>query len=285
MPEIKKINLTDRDYPVFLREIPYPPSPLYLKGVFPASNLIKIAIVGTRKPTELGIHLAKKIAKDLAKQGLVIVSGLALGIDSAAHQGCLDGGGQAIAVLGSGLDKIYPVTNRTLAQRILNQRGALISEYPPGTPALPHHFPARNRIISGLSQAVVVIEAPRKSGALITAKFALEQNREVFVVPGPANHLNYQGSHWLIREGARLVCTAEQILEDLNIKPFQLKLNQKEKIILEAIQQSKVPLTVDKLVEVTKLDFQAVNKSLTTLLVEGLVEETLAGYQINTKSK
>ncbi len=172
--------------------------------------------MGTRKATSQGRFIAKEIAKKLSEMGMVIVSGLAMGIDTAAHEGALAGAGRTIAVLACGLDNIYPRQNENLAKKIIGTGGAVISEYPVGTEAFKNQFLERNRIVSGLCIATIVVEAPRESGALVTARLAAEQGREVFVFPGPTNHPNYHGSHKLIRDGARLVSSIDDILEDLN---------------------------------------------------------------------
>ena len=176
-----------------------------------------IAIVGTRRATPDGKSTARRFAAELARAGIVIVSGLAFGVDAAAHEGCLDAEGKTVAVLACGLANIYPRNNEPLAKKILAQGGAIISEYPPDMPAYPSRFLERNRIVSGLSKGTLVIEAPERSGSLATARFALEQNRDVFVVPGPIAHPNFKGSHALIRQGAELVTTPEDILESYGI--------------------------------------------------------------------
>ena len=214
---IKKITLRDSSYPSLLREIPDPPAVLYILGDLPDENIPRLAIVGTRKATSNGCLIAKTLARELSEAGFIIVSGLAMGIDTAGHEGVVASQGKTIAVLGNGLNEIYPRLNKNLAEEILKLDGAIISEYPPAEPAFPSNFLARNRIVSGLCLGTIVIEAPERSGSLVTARLALEQNREVFIVPGPANHPNYAGSHQLIREGARLIVSAKDILTDLNI--------------------------------------------------------------------
>jgi len=213
--EIKVIKFADADYPSLLRETSNPPKELFVHGKLPDVGKICITIVGTRKAMSEGRALAKKIGKACAEKGWVVVSGLAMGIDTAAHEGALEGGGETVAVLGCGVDIIYPAQNENLAKKILSNRGAIISEYENGTPALPHRFLERNRIVAGLSVATIVIEAPAKSGALVTARLSAEYGREVFVFPGMAGHSQYRGSHALIRDGARLVNSFEDILEDL----------------------------------------------------------------------
>ena len=291
--KIQTIPLKDPLYPPLLKEIPQPPQKLYFIGKLPAANLPTLAIVGTRKATSEGKIIAKQIAKDLAKQGIVIVSGLALGIDGAAHEGTLAGQGKTIAVLANGLDTIYPRQHISIAQEILNSNGAIVSEYSQGTPSLPNQFLARNRIISGLSLGIIIIEAPIHSGSLVTAKHALDQGREVFVIHGPPNHQNYKGSHMLLRHGARLVSNAEDILEDLDLTnfsslpavarsvnegaeeglPFPQKNEEKDNPVFNIIRQSKKLIDVDKIIEITKLESRVINQQLTFLLLEGKIEE------------
>lgn len=286
--ELKQAVLNDKFYPSQLQNIARPPSPLYYYGVLPAADEPAIAIVGTRKATFEGRQTAKKIARDLAEKGIIIVSGLAMGIDAAAHEGALAGNGRTAAVLANGLDEIYPRHHQKLAEDILNQKGAVISEYPPATPAYPSQFLERNRIISGLSLAVIICEAPIPSGALATARWAAEQGKEVLVVPGPSNNVNYRGSHLLIREGARLVTSAEEILEDLKLNDRLLQyppavrdgLTETSDDILKILSQAKKPLTIDKILEQTKLEPQTVNQRLTYLIFEGLVEENCGRFKI-----
>ncbi len=199
-----------------LGEMHSPPQRLFIRGNGAAlRNAPCLAVVGTRRASPYGLHMAWSLARELSEAGVLVVSGLALGIDAAAHQGALRGGGKTAAVLGHGLDQIYPRENSALAQNILNKGGALISEYPSGAGIQKHHFPQRNRIVAALCLGVVVIEAPMKSGALITARLALSQNREVFAVPGPANQESFSGCHWLIQQGAKLVTSVEDILDEV----------------------------------------------------------------------
>jgi len=201
-------------YPPLLSAIPDPPAVLWTRG--DAAHLVKpsVAIVGSRAATAHGVEMARRLASDLASAGLVIVSGLARGIDSVAHSAALAAGGTTIAVLGCGADRVYPPEHAELARNI-RSAGVIASEFPPACPPLPHHFPLRNRIISGLAHAVVVVEAPEKSGALITASAAAEQGRDVLVVPGPVASGRNRGGHLLIRDGAKLVETADDILQEI----------------------------------------------------------------------
>ncbi len=188
------------------------PAALFVLGNSSVLAKDAITVVGTRRPTADGLRAAFRFGRGIAATGTVVVSGLARGVDTKAHQGALAAGGVTVAVLAHGLDRIYPPENRNLARRILDTGGCLVTEYPPGTPPLRGHFPARNRILSGLSWATVVIEAGQKSGSLITAGFALDQGREVYVVPGPFDAPSFSGSHRLISEGAALVSDPSEVL-------------------------------------------------------------------------
>lgn len=278
---LRQVAVYEPIYPAALKNINQPPSSLYYYGNLPANNDLMIAIVGTRKATFEGCQIAKKLASELAQRDIIIVSGLAMGIDAAAHQGAVAVNGRTIAVLANGLDQIYPRHHQQLAKDILAQDGAIISEYPVGTPAYPNQFLERNRIISGLSLAVIICEAPLPSGAIATARWAVEQNKEVLVVPGPAHHPNYRGSHFLIREGARLVTNIEEILEDLKLNKLSKSSSKENHFItdsgldeiLKIFYQIKKPLTIDKIIELTKLEPQIVNQRLTCLILDGLIKE------------
>ena len=207
------VTIEDKEYPEYLNAIYDPPMVIYKRGNL-KTNEKCIGIVGSRKPTTYGLSISKTIARELSNRGITVVSGLARGIDSYAHTGVVEGNGRTIAVLGSGLNNIYPRENTGLAEKI-TQNGVLISEYIPKTPPLPSNFPARNRIISGMSHGILVIEAGQKSGSLITADFALEQGREVFAIPGNLNSSKSMGTNKLIKEGAKLVTSIQDILEEI----------------------------------------------------------------------
>jgi len=284
--EIIEFNLNNKNYPYLLKETENAPKTLFVRGALPLQDDICVAIVGTRKATSNGRLIAKKIASELVEAGVVVVSGLALGIDTAAHEGAISGGGKTIAVLGNGLNQIYPASNENLARRIIESGGGLISEYSPEIPSYPSNFLERNRIISGLSVATIVVEAPARSGSLATARNALEQNREIFVVPGPANHLNYQGSHQLIRDGARLAVSGKEILEDLGIS-IKKKINdlatiksltKEEKSVFDIIKSSSRPLSVDKIAELCNIEVRLINQYLSFLMIKGLIKESNRGY-------
>lgn len=293
--KIKIIRKKNDDYPLLLKEIPNAPEKIFFLGNLQNKQIndkLKIAIVGTRRATLDGRILAKELAKKLVENEAIIVSGLAMGIDTAAHQGTVEASGKTIAVLANGLDSIYPAQNENLAKRILELNGAIISEYPAGTPALPHQFLERNRIVSGLCDATIIIEAPERSGSLVTARLAAEQGREVFVFPGQIRHPNYKGSHKLIRDGARLVASIEDVLEDLGLNNEQSKKENKnllklplnifeteeEKIIFKTIKNSNKPLDIDKIIKLTKLEPQRANQTIAFLIIKGIIKETEKGY-------
>lgn len=213
-PDRYVLKLDDPRYPTLLKEIPDPPPLLFVQGDINCLQDWQLAIVGSRNPSASGRDSAFEFARYLASGGLHICSGLADGIDAAAHKGALAGGGKTIAVVGTGLDRVYPAKNRELAHQIAGQ-GAIVSEFPLGTPPLAENFPRRNRIISGLSLGTLVVEAALRSGSLITARMAMEQGREVFAMPGSIHNPLARGCHQLIREGVKLVETAEHILEEL----------------------------------------------------------------------
>lgn len=212
------VTMDDPAYPMLLAEIYDPPLVLFSRGDLSDARRPCVAIVGTRRPTDYGARMARTLAYDLAMRGVIVISGMAEGIDTAAHEGALEAGGRTIAVLGCGVDVVYPASNAELMHRIMNQ-GAVVSCFEMGVKPAKGHFPYRNRIISGLSLGTLVVEAPVGSGALITARNAAEQGREVYAVPGEAGSYNARGPHSLIREGAKLVETAEDILVELNVEP------------------------------------------------------------------
>lgn len=291
-PALKSISFREASFPLFLKEISDPPAKIFVLGKLPQEPPADgqgIAIVGTRKATSQGRALAREIARKLAEKGFVVVSGLAMGIDTAAHEGALLGGGKTIAVLACGLDNIYPRQNENLAKRIIENSGAIISEYPVGTEAFKNQFLERNRIVSGLCIATVVIEAPRESGALVTARLAAEQGREVFVFPGAINNPNYYGSHKLIRDGARLVSSIDDILEDLGMENYdsnqqtlalQKIKDKNQMLIIEAIRNAGQPLNIDKIIHLAKLEPQIANQATAMLVIAGIIKETEKGYTI-----
>jgi len=287
--ELKRagVQLTLReegDFPNELREIPDPPAGIYWRGELDLESE-RVAVVGTRRATTQGKRIAEEIGRELAQAGVVTVSGLAAGIDEAAHLGSLAGRGKTIAVMARGLAVIYPARNTGLAEKIVAQGGTLISEYPLKAEPLPYRFLERNRITSGLARATVIVEAPLKSGAIATARLAGEQGREVMVVPGGVDSFNYKGCHALIRDGARLITGPADLLQDLEIETggggeIELGLDEKNIFIVKAIKEVGGGLTVDKLAEMTKLDVQKLNQRLADLIIEGVVKEIAGKYYL-----
>ncbi|MFA0781044.1 MAG: hypothetical protein RJAPGHWK_002568, partial [Candidatus Fervidibacter sp.] len=218
------LTIFDDRYPPLLRQLPDAPPLLYVLGTMEPQDERLIAVVGTRRPSEYGRRIAYQIAAELAAAGVTVVSGLAEGIDTAAHKGALDAGGRTLAVLGCGLDQLYPRSNKELSRRIA-ENGALLTEFPLGATPQPWHFPQRNRLISGMSLAVIIVEAPVGSGALITADWAADQGREVFVVPGPIDQPSFEGNHRLLREGARVFTKVDDLLAELQLSPMMPSLS------------------------------------------------------------
>lgn len=284
------LTLADPCYPMQLKEIADPPPLLFIRGNPDILALPQIAIVGSRNPSHLGVETATEFAKALAREGFVITSGLALGIDAAGHKGALQGQGYTIAVAGTGLDRVYPARHRSLATEIVNH-GAMISEFPPGTGAKADHFPRRNRIISGLCIGLLVVEAAKQSGSLITARMALEQNREVFAIPGSIHNPLARGCNALIREGAKLVETARDILEELNqynhkdedifTELRQTTLDLEQQTLLNLIMFS--PTSIDSLVENTGLPVEVISSMLLVLELQGFVESVSGGCYTRIK--
>lgn len=274
--KIKLVTITEPDYPKLLKEIYDPPPLLFYKGSAAAWQNNCLGVVGTRRATAYGLRVTSDLTHDLALAGLTIVSGLAYGIDTAAHQATLEVGGQTIAVLASGLDTIYPAANRQLANKIMNQGGALLSEFPLGTPPLKQNFPYRNRLIAGLSRGVLVCEATVDSGALITAKLALEANRDVFAVPGSIYSDQAQGSNELLKLGSHLVTKATDVLNVFSLdsttpRPLP-KLTAEQEKFLNVF--SLEPENLDDLIRQSGLSTPAFMSRLTELELAGLVKET-----------
>jgi DNA processing protein len=260
---IAALPLGDARYPTHLAAIADPPPMLWVRGQPLTLTRPGIALVGSRAATPYALAMARRLSLDLVAAGLVVVSGLARGVDSSAHAAAVSANGHTVGVLGCGADRIYPAEHRDLACD-MERAGAIVSEFPPGVPPLPHHFPLRNRIISGLSLAVVVVEAPEKSGALITASAAADQGRDVMVVPGPVAGGRNRGGHLLIRDGAKVVETADDILQELNLE----SVNPDNRPNLGQMPES-VEFTVDELAATTG--------QLPNLVLARLLELELAG--------
>lgn len=276
---ISTVTIQDKEYPLLLKNIFNPPPLLYYRGILKNASF-SLAVVGTRKISSYGKEVTREITSTLAKRGITIVSGLALGVDAVAHQACIDAKGITFAVLGSGLDEknIYPASNKILAEHIIASGGALISEYAPGTHPHKMYFPQRNRIISGLTLGTLVTEAPEHSGALITAYSALEQNREVFAIPGNIFHANSSGTHGLIKKGAKLVTSADDILESLNLESISQKTmplepqapTPEEDKLIEILRTE--PKHIDAIIRESGLDASRITSALTILELAGAIK-------------
>jgi DNA processing protein len=276
--KVKVLTCDDPSYPPRLREIyDYPPV-LYVRGELPTQDAHYLAVVGTRRPTIYGRQVAEEIVADLARNNIAIVSGLARGIDTVAHRAALDSGGKTIAVFGCGLDVIYPAENARLVQAII-EHGALVSEYPLGIRPRAENFPLRNRIMSGLSLGVLVVEARERSGALITAFQALTQNREVFAIPGSILSPTSKGTNRLIQEGAKLVSNCADILEELNLSivaPQQLEIkeflpeNEAEATVIK--QLTTAPTHIDEICRLSGLPIAEVSSTLAILELKGIAK-------------
>lgn len=283
------ITLDHSLYPMLLREIHNAPLALFLKGDLTCLGSLAIAIVGSRNPTPSAVDVAWRFARELANQGICIASGLALGIDTAAHQGALKDNSPTIAVVGTGLDQTYPKKNRDLAERIA-ENGLVLSEFPLGYPLKPENFPRRNRLISGITLGTVVVEATLKSGSLITAKYAAEQNREVFAVPGSILNPQTRGCHLLIKQGAKLVEGTADILEELwtgqafssSIQPSNPKIGPQNKLdvaytkLLECVGFEPTP--IENVVMRSGLSASKVAAELVELELLGYIQYSLGGY-------
>ncbi|WP_127478715.1 DNA-processing protein DprA [Sulfurivermis fontis] len=289
------ITLQDPRYPPLLAQLRDAPPLLFVHGAAEALLTPQLAMVGSRNPTPLGEETATQFARVLAAAGLTITSGLALGIDGASHRGALAAKGQTIAVFGTGPDRIYPARHRDLAHAIVDGGGALVSEYPPGTPPLPGHFPRRNRLISGLALGTLVVEAALRSGSLLTARSASEQGREVFAIPGSIHNPLARGCHRLIRDGAKLVETAQDILEELapqlraalaqeaTPEVSEFNLDEDYRRLLDCIDFA--PTAVDILVERSGLTADAVSSMLLLLELEGFVASAAGGGYARTSKE
>ena len=286
------LSYDDPLYPPLLKQIPDPPPMLFVRGDVEILSRLQIAIVGSRNPSPSGLRTARRFAADLGDLGVTITSGLALGIDSQAHAGALQAGAATVAVLGCGLQTLYPRSNRRLADSIC-ENGALMTEFPPAMRALAANFPRRNRLISGLSVGVLVVEAALRSGSLITARLAMEQGREVFAVPGAIHNPVARGCHYLIRQGAKLTESIEDILEEIPPLAAALKGTSKvastphrsnrgvdgaAKVLLDNIGDE--PITIDSLFNLTTLPVDEISAKLMDLELLGLIESLPGGAYV-----
>lgn len=282
---VRVVTLADPDYPHLLAQISSPPPVLYVRGSLQPDDATAVAIVGTRRATAAGREVAARLARGLAEAGVTVVSGLARGIDGVAHQAALDAGGRTLAVLGSGVNVIYPPEHRHLATRI-SDAGALISDYPPDTKPDAVNFPPRNRIISGLSLGVVIVEAPAKSGALITCDFAADQGRDVFVVPGSVLSHATSGSNRLLRDGARAVTCVEDVLDDLQLFKRReqtavqqaLPMTDGERRLLALVTSE--PQHIDDLAAAANVEIAEASALLTMMELKGIVRNAGAQHYV-----
>lgn len=271
----------DDTYPFLLKNIQNPPFVLFFKGNLPEPDSFSLGLVGTRKPTVYGRKIARELGYNLGKSGFLVISGLAYGIDTEVHWGCVEANGKTIAILGCGLDYIYPPGNKKLADAIIQSGGAIISEYPPKIPPNSWNFPQRNRIIAGMSRAVIVIEAPAKSGALITAFQAIEEGREVFAVPGRIDDENSAGCNLLIKKGAKILTKIDDIFEEFNLE----KENREEQIHFQSEEEKRIykviekkPMFIEEIAQMTKIKPEKLVSIITLMEIEGKIENINGKY-------
>ena len=279
-PEAHFVTILDEGYPDLLRMIADPPLVIWVAGDVEALATTSVAVVGSRDAMPVSLAIARKLGRELSDAGVTVVSGLARGVDGASHVGALEGAGQTIAVLGSGLSHIYPERHSDLARRV-QERGAVVTEFPPEAVGLPTHFPLRNRIISGLSRAVVVVEAGENSGSLITARMAMQQNRSVMAVPGGPLSGRHRGAHGLIQDGARLVETVEDILDEIQWcggPPVKKDRNPLKLSELEAKMAMGESYSIDELAERTGRIAGDLVAELATLELAGRVQRVCGGH-------
>ncbi|MFY7698391.1 MAG: DNA-processing protein DprA [Legionella sp.] len=283
-PHHSLVTYGDADYPTLLNQIPDPPPVLYAIGDLACLQRPTVAIVGSRKPSIMGGKNARRFAADLARCQITVVSGLALGIDAEAHRGCLHVNGKTVAVIGTGIDRTYPSCHQSLAEKIA-EAGLLLSEFPLGSLPIAGHFPRRNRIISGLSLATLVVEAAVKSGSLITAQLALEQNREVLAVPGSIHNPLAGGCHHLLKQGARLVASYKDILQELQLECVELAANTNQIAISLASDDKNLVkwlgfdvVTVDQISQFSGWGIDKVVCHLAELELQGIVKAVAGGY-------
>jgi DNA processing protein len=284
---VQVLTWEDEEYPPSLRHVDSAPPVLYVRGQLLPTDELAVALVGTRRASAYGREVTHQLATELAGQGITVVSGLALGIDAVAHKAALDAGGRTIAVLGSGVDQIYPLQNRPLAQAIL-ANGAIVSEYALGTPPEANNFPPRNRIISGLSRAVVVVEAGQRSGALITANFAADQGRDVFAVPGNILSPGSVGCNELIRQGAIPLLSAADLFESLDLSNWHARQSARHLMSPDPLEEqllahlSTEPCHIDDLVRRSTMSAPQVSSLLTLMELKGLVHQSMPLNYVKT---
>ncbi len=271
--KIEYTTLLDDNYPKLLKEINDPPPVIFYKGDLQIVNKLTIAIVGSRLPSSYGLQITEHLAGDLSLAGCCIISGLAYGIDTQAHLATLEAGGQTLAVLAGGLNKIYPPANSDLANRIIKQGGCLLSEFPPNTPYLKQNFPYRNRLIAGLSKIIIVAEAREGSGALITAQLGLDYNREIWAVPGNINNPLASGPNELIKQGAGLITNPKDVIKALAIEPIKqrlaIELNSKQTILINSLEIE--PKNISELAVILNWPIKEILAELTLLELAGYV--------------
>ena len=287
---IKILTWEDEAYPSRLKEIDQPPPVLYVRGEYLPEDVFAVALVGTRRVTPYGRQITEEIAGFLAANGMTVVSGLARGVDAIAHTAALKAGGRTVGILGSGVDKIYPPEHRALAEQMM-ERGAIISDYAPGTPPEASNFPPRNRIISGLSLAVVVVEAGETSGALITAEFAAEQGREVFAVPGSILAPQSKGTNKLIQQGALPLLNASDLMQALNLTRVGEQKAARKALPADAVEAqlltvlSEQPVHVDELRNQTGLPIEKVSATLTLMELKGMVRQVGGMHYVSVREE
>lgn len=270
---IKTVKISSADYPKMLGEIADPPQAINFVGeIIAYGDKPKIAIVGTRKATRYGMETALALARELSSMGVIIVSGLAMGIDAAAHKGALEGGTPTWAVLGSGLLNIQPTINRGLAQKIVETGGAIISEYEHTYPADKWTFPERNRIVAGLTKATIVVEAPEKSGALITADLAMQYNRDVGAVPGETTSINSRGTNLLIKNGAAIIRNVEDALELIGLDAKSARLDNLDELENNILRRLSEPRLADELAQLLDQNISIINQRLSVLEIKGAIK-------------
>lgn len=287
---IKILTWEDEAYPARLKEIDQPPPVLYVRGEYLPEDVFAVALVGTRRVTPYGREITEEVAGFLAANGMTVVSGLARGVDAIAHTAALKAGGRTVGILGSGVDKIYPPEHRALAEQMM-ERGAILSDYAPGTPPEASNFPPRNRIISGLSLAVVVVEAGETSGALITAEFAAEQGREVFAVPGSILAPQSKGTNKLIQQGALPLLKASDLMQALNLTRVGEQKAARKALPADAVEAqllgvlSEQPIHVDELRNQTGLPIEKVSATLTLMELKGMVRQVGGMHYVSVREE